>query len=94
MTAPLVERLQAAADHPSHFSDSQHAELHAEAIKALPTTDPIEWWVICAEDGAAVRYSTKSQAITRCDQWNESPAPGTYVVHAVTLTPIYPEPKP
>ncbi len=35
MTAPLVDRLQAAVDHPSHFSDSEHAELHAEAIEAL-----------------------------------------------------------
>ncbi len=35
MTAPLVERLQAAYDHPSHFSDSQHAELHAEAARTI-----------------------------------------------------------
>ncbi len=35
MTAPLVDRLQAAVDHPSHFSDSEHAELHAEAIEML-----------------------------------------------------------
>lgn len=71
MTAPLIERLQAAVDHPSHFSDSQHAELHGEAIEALRVAGTT------ARAGVWVDWSERIDHCT-ADAYCQSAA---YVVH-------------